>query len=203
MKNKKEKKIRAAVVVAHPDDETIWMGGFILKHPDYDWTILTICRAKDKDRAPKFFRVAKYFSAKGIMNDLDDEGELSIKQTVPIIKKILEKKLAKQKFDFIFTHGSDGEYGHPRHKGAYLAVKEMVKRGEIKTENLYFFNYEKKSKKEFAPPIAKDRSDFTLRLTKTEYAKKKGVMSEIYGFDPDGIDANYCTNPEAFKKFKL
>ena len=203
MKNKNVKKANAVVVVAHPDDEIIWMGGFILKYQEYKWTILTLCRASDKDRAPKFYRVAKYLNAKGIMADLDDEDKLSLKQTLPEIKKILKVKLPKQNFDYFFTHGSNGEYGHPRHKGAHMVIKDMVKSGEIKTNNLYFFNYEKKTKKEFAPPLAKDSSDFVLKLTKAEYTKKKGVMSEIYGFDPNGIDASYCTNPEAFKKFKL
>ena len=45
---------RAVVIVAHPDDETIWMGGFILDNPDYNWTILSLCRASDTDCAPKF-----------------------------------------------------------------------------------------------------------------------------------------------------
>jgi hypothetical protein len=47
---------RAAVVVAHPDDETLWCGGYILTHPEFLWRIVTLCRAQDSDRAPKFRR---------------------------------------------------------------------------------------------------------------------------------------------------
>ena len=36
---------RAAVVVAHPDDETLWCGGYILTHPEFLWRIVTLCRA--------------------------------------------------------------------------------------------------------------------------------------------------------------
>jgi LmbE family N-acetylglucosaminyl deacetylase len=29
-------RLRAGVVVAHPDDETLWCGGYILNHPEFD-----------------------------------------------------------------------------------------------------------------------------------------------------------------------
>ena len=63
---------RAAVVVAHPDDETLWCGGYILTHPEFLWRILTLCRAVDPDRAPKFRRVLQRLGAEGDMADLDD-----------------------------------------------------------------------------------------------------------------------------------
>jgi len=65
--------LRAAVVVAHPDDETLWCGGYILAHPEFDWRIVTLCRASDPDRAPKFRMVLERLGAVGVMADLDDE----------------------------------------------------------------------------------------------------------------------------------
>ena len=50
---------KAAVIVAHPDDEIIWCGGTILMNPDLQWTVLVLCRGNDADRAPKFYRVLK------------------------------------------------------------------------------------------------------------------------------------------------
>ena len=32
---------RAANVVAHPDDQTLWCGGYVLTHPEYLWRIVT------------------------------------------------------------------------------------------------------------------------------------------------------------------
>lgn len=194
---------QALAIVAHPDDETIWMGGFILKHPEFNWTIFSLCRASDPDRAPKFLRVCERYNAKAIITDLEDDGKLNIKQTLPIIKKLIIEKINEKKFDYIFTHGANGEYGHPRHLGVYKIVNELIKEKFLKPRTVFYFNYAKKSKKEFAPPAAKKDSDYILKLTKKEFIAKKAVMSKIYGFNPDGIDANYCTNPEAFKILRL
>lgn len=190
---------QALAIVAHPDDETIWMGGFILKHPELNWTIFSLCRASDSDRAPKFSRVCERYKAKAIITDLEDDGELNIKQTLPIIKKLIIEKINEKKFDYIFTHGANGEYGHLRHLGVHRIVNELIKEKFLKPKTVFYFNYIKKSHKEFTPPIAKKNSDLTLKLTKKEFIAKKAVMTDIYGFAPDGIDAGYCTNPEAFK----
>jgi hypothetical protein len=109
--------------------------------------------------------------------------------------------LKGRSFSHIFTHGQNGEYGHPRHKGAHLAVREMIKDGLLKTGSLYFFDYEKKYDREFSPLKAASHPDIVLPLSDRRFKGKKQVMARIYGFAPDGIDTNYCTNPEAFKIF--
>lgn len=205
-KLKFKKNEEALVIVAHPDDETIWLSGFILKHPKINWTILSLCRATDPDRAPKFRKVCRALGARAIITDLDDEGRVSERQALPEIRRLIKQKIGEKKFsarggpafgwDFLFTHGANGEYGHPRHKSVHQVVKKMAKNGELKAKKVFFFNYKKISKYHLAP--AKN-SDFILKLTAKEFKKKKSLMAKIYGFAPDGIDANYCTNIESFK----
>ena len=65
----------ALVIVAHPDDETLWAGGTILMHPETRWTVVALCRRSDPDRAPKFRRVLELLGASGDMGDLDDGPE--------------------------------------------------------------------------------------------------------------------------------
>ena len=65
----------AAVIVAHPDDETLWTGGVMLMHPETRWTVITLCRKSDPDRSAKFFRALECFRASGNMADLDDAPE--------------------------------------------------------------------------------------------------------------------------------
>jgi len=192
-----KKSTRALVVVAHPDDETIWMGGTVLKYPNVSWTIFSLCRADDADRAPKFFRVCEYLNANGLMSDLEDTGKLTIKKSIPIIKKLLLKNLADKNYNYIFTHGRNGEYGHPRHKGVHRGVYELIKEKKL-SGKLLCFNYEMAGEHNLKP---KKNSDHILILTPTEFKKKKNIMSDIYGFEKNGIDAGYCTKIEGFIKY--
>ena len=64
-----------AIIVAHPDDETLWAGGTILSHPSWKWFIVCLCRGNDKDRAPRFYKALKILKSEGIMGDLDDGPE--------------------------------------------------------------------------------------------------------------------------------
>src|SRR5215216_5029704 len=64
-----------AVIVAHPDDETLWSGGTILSQPSWGWFILSLCRRDDPDRAPKFYQTLEILRAEGKMSNLDDGPE--------------------------------------------------------------------------------------------------------------------------------
>src|SRR3989344_5128167 len=131
------KVITAACIVAHPDDETIWMGGTILQKSEWKWTIFSLCRANDKDRMPKFRKVCKIYRAEAIISDLDDEKLRPLQNDV-VQNKIL-KKLPMVKYNYLFTHG---EYGHIRHKEIHKAVKNAVRKKNIKCDKLFFFSYE-------------------------------------------------------------
>ena len=97
--NKSKNRKRALVIVAHPDDETIWMGGTILSLKNTDWTIFSLCRKNDEDRAPKFKKVCAYYNAHSLISDLEDEGIMNVKKSLPEIKKRILANFAGKKFD--------------------------------------------------------------------------------------------------------
>jgi LmbE family N-acetylglucosaminyl deacetylase len=190
---------KACVIVAHPDDETIWMGETIQMNPQIDWTIMTLCRASDTDRAPKFERVCERYGAKPIMADLDDLGDVSDKKWERDAEKIILDKIGNQKFDYIFTHGSNGEYGHPNHKSLHHVIQKLRRNHGLVAKDFFYFHYKRIYR---LRPFMKTRVRPThvLKLSDEQYAKKRSLIVDIYGFDPNGIDVNYCTNPEAFLK---
>src|SRR3990167_8285313 len=136
--------MRALVIVAHPDDELIWMGGFILKNKDWNFDVISLCRKNDGDRAPKFQRVCKELNVNYCsMSDLDDEALTNVREN-EIVNRVL-KMLNNDEYDYVFTHGLNGEYGHKRHREINKAVRNMIKRKELKCRKLFYFSYRKEN----------------------------------------------------------
>ena len=103
--------MKAAIIVAHPDDEIIWSGGLILQRPEWDWVVLSLSRADDADRCPKFHRVCDLLGVKGYISDLDDsDPPKPINRRREIGNRIMEC-LTLVPCDLCITHGSNGEYG--------------------------------------------------------------------------------------------
>lgn len=187
----------AAVIVAHPDDETLWVGGIILLNPQVGWTILSLCRKSDPDRAPKFSRATHLLGAKGFMADLDDgPDQKPLKQTD--IQKTILSALPEKSFDIILTHNPKGEYTrHLRHEETSIAILSLWKRGELKAKRLLLFAYEDGGKK-YLPRPQKD-ADIVVDLPKNIWQKKKDIIINSYGFSPDSFEAKAVSKVEAFQ----
>jgi len=174
-----------------------------MKYPKAQWTIFSLCRASDSDRAPKFAKVCQHYGAKSIITDLEDDNKLTIEQTVEVIIKMMQENL-NQSFDYLFTHGSNGEYGHPRHIGVHRAVTKMIDDQLLPAKVGFYFNYKKDNLEADLTTLSpKPDSDYILKLTLEELNAKKKIISEMYGYALDGIDVNYCAKTEGFKIIKI
>ncbi len=182
------------VIVAHPDDETIWMGGTLLSNlKNWDTTILSLCRKNDADRAPKFKKICKkFYKAKPLISNLEDEklNEIQLKEVTSRIKKLLENKT----YDIIFTHGKNGEYSHIRHEDVHKAVNQMLQKGELQCKKLFLFSYLKRGK--FCYPNKK--SNKFINLNADTSVTKKYIIQNLYGFSKGGFEDICCRIQEAF-----
>jgi LmbE family N-acetylglucosaminyl deacetylase len=190
------RRLQAAVIVAHPDDEMLWCGGYILTHPEFHWRIITLCRASDPDRAPKFRKVLKRLGAEGEMENLDDEPE-----QVPISNELVQKNivrlLAKGHYDLILTHGPWGEYTqHRRHQECCHAVVELWQSGLINTALLWSFAYEDGGRTHL--PRVRDDADRRELLTEDVWLEKYRIITDVYGYDADSWEAQTTPREEGF-----
>lgn len=196
---------KALCIVAHPDDETIWMGGTILNNREWEWTILSLCRGNDSDRAPKFRKVCEEYGAIPIISDLDDEVLKPISST-QVTKKIMDN-LPEKHYDYIFTHGENGEYGHIRHREIHRAVRRLITKKQLSCEKLYSFSYE--PGEQVAPhdpglkiPVPKSSADLVVSLNKNQFNRKVGMITKIYGFRHPIFETLSCSKKESFVEIK-
>lgn len=97
---------RPVVVIAHPDDESLWCAGLLIRYPK-DWEVIC-CTIPGRDpiRAELFLRACEKLGARGrVLNQVESNRHRM---------SFLELNL--DEYDLIVTHNRDGEYGHPHHK---------------------------------------------------------------------------------------
>jgi len=150
---------RALVVVAHPDDETVFFGGLIADHPETHWEVVCVTdggpraleRAQELDRACALLGVHKVHR----LGFPDHPAKrLDVDQLVAALREFSA--------DEVYTHGPLGDYGHPHHQDVCLAVHRA-----------------------FALPIWSVATSVLPErlhsLSAAAYTVKSQIMSEIYG----------------------
>jgi LmbE family N-acetylglucosaminyl deacetylase len=190
----------AIVIVAHPDDETLWAGGAVLTDRAHTWTIVTVCRQSDRDRAPRFFRALEVLGATGAMANLDD-GPDQAPLDLAVVENAVLSLLPRTEFDLVVTHNPFGEYTrHRRHEETSRAVTGLWASGRLATRELRLFAYEDGEKQYH--PRAIERAHLAVRLDDRVWTSKSAIIQDIYGFEPDSWEARTTPRMEAFWCFE-
>jgi LmbE family N-acetylglucosaminyl deacetylase len=188
-----------AIIVAHPDDETLWAGGTIMSNPSWKCFIVCLSRKGDLERSTKFYKALEVLNSEGIMGDLDDGPDQKPLDESAVDCAILAL-LPQKHFDLIITHHPKGEYTkHLRHEEVSNAVINLWNSGKISANELWTFAYEDGNKKYF--PMAVENATSYNLLIKSIWLRKYRIITETYGFKNDSWEAQTTPHAEAFWQF--
>jgi len=188
-----------AIIVAHPDDETLWVGGTIMSHPSWKCFIVCLCRRNDKDRAPRFYQALHILRSHGNMGELED-GPDQLPLSGRTVEQTILNLLPSKQFDLIISHNPTGEYTrHIRHEEVSKAVIELWHANKISTDELWTFAYEDGNKTYF--PRAVQNASIHQLLPEQLYKKKYKIITETYGFDKSSWEAKTTPKEETFWQF--
>lgn len=121
------------MIVAHPDDETLWGGDLLLREGRNVHVVVT-CTQNSKIRHKEFNAVSRHAGFHGEFLDGQDTLHPGPHLEPRIVERI-ESLVCRGRrgntaggWDQIITHGPEGEYGHPQHQVVHDAVYAAVKK---------------------------------------------------------------------------
>ena len=114
-----------AVVVAHPDDETLWASSHI--GPGVDVICCTVPR-RDPERAIRFFDAVRELGGFPILIPFVESAPNELLPHLDV--------LDLSRYDTVVTHGAKGEYGHLHHMHVHDHVNATF------TGKKVFFGYQ-------------------------------------------------------------
>lgn len=156
----KSKKKFNLIVVAHPDDETLFFAGLIQAVKTSPWKVVCVTdgnadgqgamRAGQLAEACRLLKVSKLEHW-----DFPDIYEKRLD-----VVALTERLKGLDNVGQVFTHGILGEYGHPHHQDVSLAVHAAFK-------NVFSVAYNCYAKK-------------LVKLSAAQYALKARILSTVY-----------------------
>lgn len=134
------------MIVAHPDDETLWGGGHLIEG---DYLVVCLTNAKNSTRSAEFQKAMEVSGDSYLMLSYPDKvlGKRdSWKQVEDDIAADLKLLLSAKKWDRIVTHNPEGEYGHQHHIRTSALVTQEYKALGLSCPLSYFGAYYSKAK---------------------------------------------------------
>lgn len=151
------------LVVAHPDDESIFFGGLLQQERKLPWKLIVLTDGNaDGHGARRALEIKAAAKALGV-KDFEHWDYFDIfEKRLPVLELVARfKNLPKP--TRVFTHGPIGEYGHPHHQDTCAAIFGA-----------------------FAPrvpifcPAYSCPADLQIKLTKKQFAVKAKLFANVY-----------------------
>ncbi len=171
------------MVVAHPDDETLWGGAHLTEG---GWFVVCLTNGYNEVRKNEFYEVIKEFGCEGMIlsyPDLLANGQRSTWTTERTsIAKDVNTILKYKHWGMVVTHNPNGEYGHIHHKMTSKLVTEEFYKTYWGTNLYYFGNWYSKRK-------LPDMED-SLRKVPEAALEKKLEALKLYKSQKGAVDSN-------------
>jgi LmbE family N-acetylglucosaminyl deacetylase len=174
------------VVVAHPDDETIFFAGAVLRSRRPVHVVCVTDGNADGSGRGRYKQFTKALQRLGVKGYSWLEYPDIFKKRLSINKLVEDLRSLPTPAE-VFTHGPLGEYGHPHHQDVCLAVHRAFS-GHKKLWGV-------------AHNCVADRM---INLSGSEWARKANVFSEVY-FSETRRFASFvpASQTEAFCRYSL
>ena len=174
-------KADSLMIVAHPDDETIW-GGNHLKNGRY--LVVCLTNGDNEIRSQEFHNVIGKTNNQGVILKFPDKtnGKRDTWNTCyKTIDKEIKRIIKVKKWKEVITHNPAGEYGHQHHKMTSTMVTTVMKENYDLNKLAYFGKYYKKKdfleksevEKEFMNPLHKKQREEKQKLLNLYPSQKK------------------------------
>ena len=172
-------KYKNVMIVAHPDDETLW-GGANLYNDSYFVVCLT--NGATKKRARDYKKILEFTNSDGLILEYPD-AQSGIRDDWSYQKKGISKDintiLRYKNWKKIVTYNPEGVTGHIHHKMTYKHVhNEAIKTNQL--NKVYYF--ERFFKKGHIPSYAHRISDHDLAIKEKEVNIYQSVIKDIYRY---------------------
>ena len=161
------------MIVAHPDDETIWGGSHLING---NYTVLCITNGNNKKRKKEFMKVMEKTHSKGIILSFPDKTKGkrdNWKSCKKDIQREIKKEIDSKDWGKIVTHNPDGEYGHIHHKKVSKYVTMILKKEDRTDQLVYFGTYtSKKNKAKLENEKKLSKKDYEIKVVMTKHAQE-------------------------------
>lgn len=161
------------MIVAHPDDETIWGGNHLLKG---HYLVVCLTNGNNPTRRKEFMKIMKETHNQGLIFDYPDKKNGKRDSWVHV-KGSIEKDVAylshKKKWKYVVSHNPLGEYGHIHHR-----LTSQIVSIKCSQQNLYYFG--KYYKKNHVPENLKKINQYDAKMKLiNNYTSQKKVMRHL------------------------
>lgn len=175
------------MIVAHPDDETLWGGAHLL---DSSYFVVCITNGNNKTRASEFQSVMNQSGNVGLILSYPDKTAGMRDNWMHVhtqLQEDLNQIITYKPWKDIVTHNVAGEYGHIHHKMTHQLVTAVYDANELQMP-LYVFG------KYYRAATMSETQD-TLTPISTEALQGKETLLRLYTSQTSTIETLSHMNP--------